>query len=55
MSDDGRLVVKFNREDLVGVSTGDAVELTVTGQLTNGTPFTGSDTIRVIDKGGKKK
>ena len=54
IADNGRLVVKFNREDLVGVSTGDAVELTVTGQLTNGTAFAGSDTIRVIDRGGKK-
>jgi len=55
MADDGRLIVKFDRKDLVGVSPGDAVELTVTGQLTNGTPFAGSDTIRVIDRGGGKK
>jgi len=54
MADDGKLIVKFNREDLVGVSVGDDVELTVTGELTNGTPFAGSDTIRVIEKGGKK-
>lgn len=54
MANDGKLIVKFDREDLVGVSPGDAVELTVTGELTNGTPFAGSDTIRVIDKGGKK-
>lgn len=54
MADDGRLVVKFDREDLEGVSAGDAVELTVEGEFTNGTPFTGSDTIRVISKGGKK-
>ena len=54
MADDGKLIVKFNREDLVGVSPSDAVELTVTGELTNGTPFAGSDTIRVIEKGGKK-
>ena len=54
MADDGRLIVKFDREDLVGVLPKDAVELTVDGELTNGTPFTGSDTIRVIDKGGKK-
>lgn len=50
---DGRLVVKFDREDL-DVSPGDLVELTVTGQLSDGTSFTGSDTIRVIDKSGKK-
>jgi hypothetical protein len=55
MADDGRLIVKFDREDLEGVSPGDAVEMVVTGQLNDGTHFTGSDTIRVIDKGGKKK
>ncbi|MHC4581403.1 MAG: hypothetical protein ACYS14_08090 [Planctomycetota bacterium] len=53
MADDGRLIVKFRREDLVGVSPGDAVELVVTG-LVDGKWFAGSDTIRVIDKGGKK-
>jgi hypothetical protein len=51
MTDDGRLIVKFDREDLVGVSPGDSVEMFVTGKLIDGTPFIGSDTIRVIDKG----
>ena len=55
IADDNRLVVKFNREGLVGVSAGDAVELIVTGQLLDGTVFVGSDTIRVIEKGGKTK
>jgi len=55
MADDGRLIVKFDRQDLQDVPTGDAVKLTVTGKLSNGTAFAGSDTIRVIDKGGKKK
>ncbi len=54
MADAGRLIVKFDREDLVDVSTGDEVELIVTGELSDGTPFIGSDTIRVIDQGGKK-
>jgi hypothetical protein len=49
MANDGKLIVKFDREDLVGVLPGDAVELTVTGELTNGTPFAVSDTIRIID------
>jgi hypothetical protein len=30
------------------------VELTITGQLTDGTVFEGTDTINVIDKAGKK-
>ena len=51
MADDGRLIAKFDREDLVGVSAGTAVALTITGELTDGTPFIGSDAIRVIDKG----
>lgn len=48
--DPNELMVKFDRsavQDLIG-SPGDAVELTVTGELNDGTPFKGSDTIRVI-------
>jgi len=58
---DGVLMVKFDREDLaayldlvLGVVPPVAVELVVTGNLTDGTPFEGSDTIRVIDEGGGK-
>ncbi|HID19451.1 MAG TPA: hypothetical protein EYP28_00700 [Methanophagales archaeon] len=43
-------IAKFNRQDLVNVTAGDAVELTVTGELSDGTPFKGTDTIRVIGK-----
>jgi len=56
LADDGRLLIKFDCEalDPEKVSAGDAVKLTVTGKLTDGTLFAGSDTVRVIDKGGKK-
>lgn len=54
MADARRLIVKFDRKCLVDVPTGPAVELIVTGELSDGTPFTGSDTIRVINQGGKK-
>lgn len=49
IADDNKYMAKFDREDLVGVEPGDAVTLTVTGKLYDGTPFEGSDTIRVID------
>ena len=47
-------IAKFNRQELVNVAVGDAVELTVTGNLYDGAPFEGSDTIRVMDKGKGK-
>lgn len=52
------LMVKFSRLDvkemLVELGLLGDVELTVSGELTDGTKFEDSDTIRVIDKGGKK-
>jgi subtilisin len=50
--DNGTYIVKFNRQKLVNVSLGDNVTLTVTGELKDGTPFEGKDTIRVIEKSG---
>ena len=49
------LMVKFDRAAVQQMlQTGNEVEITVTGELTDGTLFEGTDTIRVIDKGGKK-
>ena len=50
--DDGipDLMVKFDRQAVIAMlPVGDAVNVTVTGKLYDGTPFEGSDTIRVID------
>ena len=55
--DDGipELMVKFDRAAVQGIlNAGDEVDIIVTGELNDGTPFAGSDTIRVINKGGKK-
>ncbi len=50
-------IVRFSRSEvqsaLGGLEPGD-VELTISGELSGGTRFEGTDTIRVIDKGGKK-
>lgn len=46
------LMVKFDRSAVREIiEVGDEVEITITGELTDGTHFEGSDTIRVIDKG----
>jgi outer membrane protein assembly factor BamB/Fe-S cluster assembly iron-binding protein IscA len=50
-SDSGTLVVKFDRANLVGVPAGDAVLLTVSGELTTGERFEGSNTVEVTAKG----
>ena len=57
VADDNKYIAKFDRDDLVGVPTGDAVTLTVIGKVFyNGgeADFVGADTIRVIDKGKGK-
>lgn len=48
------LIAKFYRSEVQAIVEPGEVELTVSGELTDGTKFEGADTITVIDKGGKK-
>jgi len=53
--DIAELMVKFDRSAVQEIlEAGDEVGITVTGELNDDTKFEGSDTIRVINKGGKK-
>ena len=45
--------MSFSREDVQSILSIGDIELTITGQLTDGTVFEGTDTIKVIDKAGK--
>jgi outer membrane protein assembly factor BamB/nitrous oxidase accessory protein NosD len=49
------LEVKFKIQDLVDVQIGDAVSLSITGELTTGERFEGSNTVEVIKKEKGKK
>ena len=44
------LILKFAREDLIGVEPGEDVEFVLTGKLLDGSELKGYDTIRVIKK-----
>jgi hypothetical protein len=47
------LMVKFDRQALMLLLTPGDANLSVSFELTDGTPFESSNTIRVIDKGRK--
>jgi len=48
------LMVKFDRQELIPLLTPGNEEITVAGELIDGTKFEGSKAVRVIDKGKKK-
>jgi len=48
-------MAKFRRSELEEILVPGEVELTVTGELADGTMFEGTDVIRVVHTGGKKK
>jgi hypothetical protein len=54
--EDGKMLLKFRRsevQDAVGTAENEAV-LNITGKLSNGKDFAGSDTIKIVRPAGKK-
>lgn len=49
VNDAGKVIIKFDRQDLTGLSVGEDQILTVTGQYTDGNTFSGSTMVKVID------
>jgi hypothetical protein len=49
------IMMKFSRSELQDLLQPGRVELTISGEFNDGTEFGGTDTIRVIDKGRRKK
>ncbi len=47
-------IARFSREELRSIISTGEVEITITGQLSDGTLFEGTDIIKVIDEGRKK-
>jgi len=47
-------MARFTRSEVQSILNIGKAELTITGQLTDGTVFEAADVIRVIDKAGKK-
>lgn len=49
VDENGKVIIKFDRQDLIGVEAGSSVPITVEGNYTNGDSFSGTTEIKVID------
>ncbi|GAG92059.1 unnamed protein product, partial [marine sediment metagenome] len=47
-------VLRFSREDVQPILEVGDIDLTITGRLTDGTVFEGTDVIKVLNKAGPK-
>jgi len=55
LSEDNQIAIaKFDREQVQAILEAGDIELTITGQLTDDTPFEAKDIIKVIERGGEK-
>jgi hypothetical protein len=55
LSEDNQIaLIKFDREQVRNILSVGKIELTITGYLMDGQLFDGTDTIRILNKGGRK-
>lgn len=50
VNESGKVIIKFDRQDLIGVQPGNSVPITVQGSYTNGDNFSGTTNVKVINK-----
>lgn len=49
LNENGKAIIKFDRQDLIGVQAGNSVPITINGTYTNGDSFAGTTNVKVID------
>lgn len=50
LNENGKVIIKFDRQDLIGVQAGDSVPITINGKYTNGNSFSGTTNVKVINE-----
>lgn len=50
LNENGKIIIKFDRQDLIGVQAGNSVPITINGKYTNGNSFSGTTNAKVIYK-----
>lgn len=49
LNENGKVIIKFDRQDLIGVQAGNSVPITINGRYTNGNSFSGTTNVKVIN------
>jgi len=48
VTENGKVIIKFDRQDLIGVQAGNSVPITITGKYSNGNGFSGTTNVKVL-------
>lgn len=50
VNESGKVIIKFDRQDMIGVEPGNSVPITLSGKYTNGDSFSGTTNVKVINR-----